>query len=58
MTTRCLLLALVATGLGLVLRQILPVAPVDAPLRAVLRAYATPGASTGDGSNTAETSSP
>ncbi|MDP4003901.1 hypothetical protein [Methylobacterium sp. NEAU K] len=61
-TTRCLLLALLITGLGLALRRSVPVAPVDAPFCAVLKAYATPATaldgSAGEPSNTAETSSP
>ena len=57
-TTRCLLLALLAAGLGLGLRLILPVTPVDASFRAVLKAYADPDASAARSSNTAETSSP
>ena len=38
--TRCLILALVFAAGGLVLRCALPVIPVDAGFRAVLRAYA------------------
>ena len=57
-TTRCLLLALLMAGLGLVLRQGLPVTPVDAPFRAVLQAYATPQTAPRDASSTAETSPP
>ncbi|MCJ2138793.1 hypothetical protein [Methylobacterium sp. E-066] len=57
-TTRCLLLALLIAGTGLALRLALPVAPVDAPFRAVLKAYATPDPSAAEPSNTAETSSP
>lgn len=57
-TTRCLFLALLAAGLGLAVRRTLPVTPVDAPFRAVLRAYATPDGPAGQDSNTAETSSP
>jgi energy-converting hydrogenase Eha subunit A len=57
-TPRCLLLAALIAGLGLALRLGLPVAPVDAPFRAVLQAYATPDPSAADPSNTAETSAP
>lgn len=55
-TTRCLLLAVLAGALGLVLRLAVPVTPVDGPFRDVLRVYATRA---GDGpSNTGETSAP
>jgi hypothetical protein len=39
-------------------RRARPVAPVDAPFRAVLKAYATPDPSAAESSNTAETSAP
>ena len=57
-TTRCLFLALLIAGTGLALRLVMPVAPVDAPFRAVLKAYATPDPSAAESSNTAETSAP
>lgn len=50
--TRCLILALLFTGLGLVLRMSLVPLPVDEAFRDVLRSY---GASV---SNTSETSPP
>ncbi len=40
--TRCLILALVFAGGGLILRYAVPVIPVDAGFRTVLRAYAVP----------------
>ncbi|MWV23408.1 hypothetical protein FVE89_15700 [Methylobacterium sp. 2A] len=40
--TRCLILALVCAAGGLLLRRTLPVIPVDAGFRTVLRAYAAP----------------
>ncbi len=46
--TRCLLLALLIAGLGLTLRRAVPVTPVDAAFRTVLRAYATPGPGAGE----------
>lgn len=57
-TTRCLLLAVLIAGLGLALRLGVPVAPVDPPFRAVLKAYAAPDSSAAEPSNTAETSPP
>jgi|GEM_PF-1492691 len=49
--TRCLILALVFAAGGLVLRCALPVIPVDAGFRAVLRAYAAPETGTRPGSD-------
>ncbi|TXN45436.1 hypothetical protein [Methylobacterium sp. WL7] len=57
-TTHAICLALLIAGLGLALRLGLPVAPVDAPFRAVLKAYAAPDPSAAEPSNTAETSTP
>lgn len=39
---RCLILALLFAAGGLLLRRALPVSPVDAGFRTVLRAYAVP----------------
>lgn len=52
----CLLLAVMAGVLGLGLRLTLPVTPVDASFRDVVRLYQSQAAPTG--SNTPETSSP
>ncbi|ACB80608.1 hypothetical protein Mpop_2446 [Methylorubrum populi BJ001] len=52
----CLLLAVVSAGLGLGLRLAVPVTPVDASFREVMRLYQSQGGA--EGSNMAETSSP
>ncbi len=52
----CLLLAVASTGLGLCLRLVVPVTPVDASFRDVVRLYQSQGAPIG--SNTLETSPP
>ncbi|MBE7246940.1 MAG: hypothetical protein INR63_18510 [Actinomycetospora chiangmaiensis] len=49
--TRCLILALMFAGGGLILRYVVPVIPVDAGFRTVLRAYAVPEAGTRPGSD-------
>ncbi|WP_200943149.1 hypothetical protein [Methylobacterium sp. Leaf123] len=52
----CLLLAVVSGVLGLTLRLTLPVTPVDASFRDVMRLYQSQAVPTG--SNTPETSPP
>lgn len=52
----CLLLAVVSGGLGLAFRLAVPVAPVDASFRDVMRLYQSQGGPID--SNTPETSSP
>lgn len=52
----CLLLAVASTGLGLCLRLAVPVTPVDASFRDVLRLYQSQGAP--GHSNMPETSAP
>ncbi|CAX24899.1 protein of unknown function [Methylorubrum extorquens DM4] len=52
----CLLLAVMSGVMGLSLRLTLPVTPVDASFRDVVRLYQSQGAPTG--SNTPETSPP
>lgn len=52
----CLLLAVMSAGLGLGLRFVVPVTPVDASFRDVMRLYQSQGGP--EGSNMPETSAP